>query len=196
MSGFLWWVVGLAVAFVTVAIGDMVSDEIRGRLDRLPHAVLRLATLRLDPGDRENTYREVWGPDLDYYLKGDESRPITRLIRGMAFAVSLAWRVRPGDAPPPDPVVGRAALSDSGTLGGTSATVSRAFGAVHIAVHELTPREQEVLRRIVEGQSTAQMAREMNIATSTVRTYAKNLLSKLGVHSRLQAATLAKGEIE
>ena len=32
------------------------------------------------------------------------------------------------------------------------------------------------------------MAREMDIATSTLRTYVKNILSKLGTHSRLQAA--------
>lgn len=61
-------------------------------------------------------------------------------------------------------------------------------------VYELTPREQEVLRRIVDGQGTGQMAREMNIAPSTLRSYVKNLLSKLGTHSRLQAAALASRE--
>lgn len=55
----------------------------------------------------------------------------------------------------------------------------------------LTPREQEVLRRIVDGQSTGQMAREMGIATSTLRTYVKSVLYKVGAHSRLQAAALA-----
>lgn len=55
----------------------------------------------------------------------------------------------------------------------------------------LTPREQEVLRRISAGQSTAQMAREMHITTGTLRTYVKNVLAKLGAHSRLQAAALA-----
>jgi two-component system nitrate/nitrite response regulator NarL len=61
-------------------------------------------------------------------------------------------------------------------------------------LYELTPREQEVLRRIVEGQGTGQMATEMNIATSTLRSYVKTLLSKLGTHSRLQAAALASRE--
>ena len=61
-------------------------------------------------------------------------------------------------------------------------------------VYELTPREQEVLRRIVDGQGTGQMAREMNIATSTLRSYVKTLLTKLGTHSRLQAAALASRE--
>jgi two-component system nitrate/nitrite response regulator NarL len=61
-------------------------------------------------------------------------------------------------------------------------------------LYELTPREREVLRRIVAGQSTGQMSREMKIATSTLRTYVKNLLTKLGTHSRLQAAALASRE--
>jgi DNA-binding NarL/FixJ family response regulator len=38
------------------------------------------------------------------------------------------------------------------------------------------------------------MAKEMNIAPSTLRSYVKNLLSKLGAHSRLQAAALASRE--
>jgi DNA-binding NarL/FixJ family response regulator len=60
--------------------------------------------------------------------------------------------------------------------------------------YDLTPREREVLRRIVAGQSTEQMASEMNIAPGTLRTYVKNVLSKLGAHSRLQAAALATRE--
>jgi two-component system, NarL family, nitrate/nitrite response regulator NarL len=58
----------------------------------------------------------------------------------------------------------------------------------------LTPREEEVLRRLVGGQSTGQMASEMHIAISTLRTYVKNVLIKLGAHSRLQAAALATRE--
>jgi two-component system nitrate/nitrite response regulator NarL len=58
----------------------------------------------------------------------------------------------------------------------------------------LTPRERDVLRRIVAGQSTTQMSREMHVEVSTLRTYVKNVLAKLGVHSRLQAAALATRE--
>jgi len=56
----------------------------------------------------------------------------------------------------------------------------------------LTPREAEVLRRIAAGQSTQQMAYEMNIAISTLRTYIKNIFAKIGVHSRLEAAAVAR----
>jgi two-component system nitrate/nitrite response regulator NarL len=55
----------------------------------------------------------------------------------------------------------------------------------------LRPREAEVLRRIAAGQHTQQMACEMNIAVGTLRTYVKNVFTKLGVHSRLEAAAVA-----
>jgi two-component system, NarL family, nitrate/nitrite response regulator NarL len=55
----------------------------------------------------------------------------------------------------------------------------------------LTPREAEVLGRIVAGEDTQHMAREMSIAISTLRTYVRNLLGKLGAHSRLEAAAVA-----
>jgi two-component system nitrate/nitrite response regulator NarL len=62
------------------------------------------------------------------------------------------------------------------------------------SAHHLTRREKEVLQRIVAGQSTAQMSRGMNVSTSTVRSYVKDMLAKLGVHSRLEAASWATSE--
>jgi two-component system nitrate/nitrite response regulator NarL len=54
----------------------------------------------------------------------------------------------------------------------------------------LTRREREALRRIAEGQSTKEIARHMHVAHSTARTHVQNVLTKLGVRSRLQAAAL------
>ena len=59
---------------------------------------------------------------------------------------------------------------------------------------ELSPREREIVARIVGGQSTRQMSFAMNITVDTVRTYVKNVLAKLGAHSRLQLAALASRE--
>ena len=56
---------------------------------------------------------------------------------------------------------------------------------------ELSPREREIVTRIAAGQSTRQMSGAMNITVDTVRTYVKNVLAKLGAHSRLQLAALA-----
>jgi DNA-binding NarL/FixJ family response regulator len=60
--------------------------------------------------------------------------------------------------------------------------------------YQLTPREKEVLRRLVAGQGTRQMAREMSVTIDTLRGYVKSVLSKLGAHSRLQAAAVAARE--
>jgi hypothetical protein len=62
---------------------------LRGWLDLAPRAVLRLAAVQLRAGQRKKILEEVWIPDLMYVLRGKESRPITRLIRGMWFAVGL-----------------------------------------------------------------------------------------------------------
>lgn len=58
-------------------------------------------------------------------------------------------------------------------------------------LERLTPREREVLARIVQGQSTVQISRGMGVTTGTVRVYVGNMMAKLGAHSRLQAAALA-----
>lgn len=55
----------------------------------------------------------------------------------------------------------------------------------------LTSREQDVLERLVRGESTQAMARSMQISYSTARTHSQNLLAKLGVHSQLEAAAFA-----
>ena len=62
------------------------------------------------------------------------------------------------------------------------------------ALAELSPREKEIAARIAGGQSTSQMSFAMDITVGTVRTYVKNVLAKLGVHSRLQLAALASQE--
>jgi two-component system, NarL family, nitrate/nitrite response regulator NarL len=56
---------------------------------------------------------------------------------------------------------------------------------------ELTAREREVVGRIVNGESTKRMAEAMNITPDTVRSYVKNVLAKLGAHSRLEVAAIA-----
>jgi DNA-binding NarL/FixJ family response regulator len=58
-------------------------------------------------------------------------------------------------------------------------------------LRKLTPRERQVLQRIVAGQSTEQMSREMSVAISTLRSHIGGVLAKLGAHSRVEAAAIA-----
>jgi NarL family two-component system response regulator LiaR len=55
----------------------------------------------------------------------------------------------------------------------------------------LTTRETDVLRLIGAGLSNKEIARELNIGEKTVKTHVSNVLSKLGVLSRTQAALYA-----
>lgn len=55
----------------------------------------------------------------------------------------------------------------------------------------LTPRELEVLRLLASGKSNDAIARELFISRNTVRTHVQNVLSKLNVHSKLEAVAFA-----
>jgi two-component system NarL family response regulator len=55
----------------------------------------------------------------------------------------------------------------------------------------LTARELEVLEEIVRGRSNKEIAGLLNISEATVKSHINNLLSKLGVTDRTQAATTA-----
>jgi DNA-binding CsgD family transcriptional regulator/tetratricopeptide (TPR) repeat protein len=56
----------------------------------------------------------------------------------------------------------------------------------------LTPRELEVLRLLVEGRSNRQIAEQLFISGKTASVHVTNILTKLGVHSRLEAAAMAR----
>lgn len=55
----------------------------------------------------------------------------------------------------------------------------------------LTPRQSEVLRFLGEGASTEEIAGALHLSKETVRNHVRHLLRALGVHSRLEAVTLA-----
>jgi two-component system nitrate/nitrite response regulator NarL len=59
-------------------------------------------------------------------------------------------------------------------------------------VDPLSPREYDVLRALALGQSTREISQELYLAESTVRSYTKALLTKLGVRSRLEALAVAR----
>jgi DNA-binding CsgD family transcriptional regulator len=54
----------------------------------------------------------------------------------------------------------------------------------------LTPREHEVLRILAFGASTGSIGELLGISQGTVRSHVKSLLTKLGVHSRVEAISV------
>lgn len=59
---------------------------------------------------------------------------------------------------------------------------------------KLTPRENEILSHLAEGQSNKVIARNLGISDGTVKLHVKSILRKLGVHSRVEAAVIAVEE--
>jgi two-component system response regulator DesR len=55
----------------------------------------------------------------------------------------------------------------------------------------LSPRQLDVLRFLVQGKSTNQIAPDLHLAPETVRNYVGSLLKTLGARSRLEATLVA-----
>ena len=58
-------------------------------------------------------------------------------------------------------------------------------------LNRLSPREREVLALLGRGWNNARIGRELFISPHTVRTHVQNILQKLVMHSKLEAATFA-----
>ncbi|WP_238525528.1 MULTISPECIES: response regulator transcription factor [Acidobacterium] len=109
----------------------------------------------------EDIYRALQAGARGYLLKGMDADDLTAAIRS----------VHAGKSRIPTVVAERLAERMSGS--------------------ELTARELDVLRLIVQGRSNREIAADLHISEATVKTHINNLLSKLGVSDRTQAATTA-----
>lgn len=70
--------------------------------------------------------------------------------------------------------------------------VNESAVALPIELQELTPRELEVLKLIATGANNKEIAQQLYISEGTVKNHVTNLLSRLNLRDRTQAAILAK----
>jgi len=68
---------------------------------------------------------------------------------------------------------------------------SRPRSSAEVALGRLTRRETQILRALAAGENTGEVAAALGISALTVQSHVKNILAKLGVHSKIEAITLA-----
>ncbi|MDQ4108509.1 MAG: response regulator transcription factor [Actinomycetota bacterium] len=68
---------------------------------------------------------------------------------------------------------------------------ARALRTEYALLGSLTSREREILAALAEGATTTELADELGISPATVQTHVKNVLAKLGVHSKVEAVGAA-----
>jgi two-component system nitrate/nitrite response regulator NarL len=173
---------GFHVLAVTTAVGDVLSVVAANR----PQVCL----LGLEPGDQSSGLDAVRAirqryPGTKVLVLSAVTDPetLSQLMRNGAAGLTHQDQSVDQIASALDAIAAGQNVLNPGPLQVTARGPDR--------LSELSPREREILARIVEGQNTRQMSLAMNITVDTVRTYVKNVLAKLGAHSRLQLAALA-----
>jgi DNA-binding NarL/FixJ family response regulator len=68
---------------------------------------------------------------------------------------------------------------------------SNNVGSPREPVEPLTPREEEVLRTVARGRTNGEIADELDISLSTVKSHLASLMTKLGVRNRVEIAMWA-----
>lgn len=109
-----------------------------------------------------------------YVLKGVGGAELVRMVREVAAGSSYV-----------SPSLAAQLLKSSGGPGAKSMSPSDKLAA-------LTDREREILDHIAEGMSNKQVARALDLQEKTVKHHMTNILKKLGVRNRVEAAILAQ----
>lgn len=118
--------------------------------------------------DDEKVYPAIEAGAASYILKTSTAEEITRTIRATAKGESIL-----------EPAV-------------TTKMVNRMTQKAQPELYEdLTAREHEVLLLIAQGKSNKDIADELFITLKTVKTHVSNILAKLQVEDRTQAAIYA-----
>ncbi|MGW2939289.1 response regulator [Streptomyces sp. NPDC001156] len=103
-------------------------------------------------------------------------------------------------APPEELILGVRAAADGGALVSPAVT-KRLIGEFTrqlpripkppAALDQLTPREREVFDLLVHGRNNSEIARELFVTESTVKTHVTHALAKLGLRDRVHAVVFA-----
>jgi DNA-binding NarL/FixJ family response regulator len=158
------------VVLLDLNLPKLTGIEAAARITALPAAPAVLVVTMVD--DDDTVVAALRAGARGYVLKGATGAEIAAAVRtvaagGAVFGAGVALRVLAGT-----------------TSSGTSPAIEDPEG--------LTAREREVLSRIADGASNAQIARALGLSVKTVQNYVSRILDKLQVADRTQAALRAR----
>jgi len=116
----------------------------------------------------------------------EEFHPVARALE----AGALSYLSKALDAEALIEAIRKAALGEP-VLHPIALEALRAAGSGTALTGRLSPREHDVLLLIGRGRSNAEIARELAISETTVKTHVSNVLTKLHLNDRTQAAVFA-----
>ena len=132
---------------------------------------------------------------MDYYQTVFSSRPgsVEMPSAGRAFSWELLFKFQLKDIQPDELVVSIRKMMDGENQLHPKATshLLTNLSNRNIQQEELTKRELDVLKEIAKGKSNKEIAASLFITEKTVKTYVSNLLAKLRLADRTQAALYA-----
>ncbi|MFE7508935.1 response regulator [Promicromonospora sp. NPDC057488] len=103
----------------------------------------------------------------------------TRLLRAFADSAPTSGSGAPGES------------GGSGASGESGEGRAGADGGVPQPVDPLTAREEEVLLAVARGRTNTEIARELFVTLSTVKSHVANLMTKVGARNRVEVALWA-----
>jgi PAS domain S-box-containing protein len=116
----------------------------------------------------------------------------TRKLVGGAAATEYEAVFRTKDGTRLVAEVSSVVLEDGGSAAGVFGVAVPERELPPIDGDHLTPRQAQVLHRLAAGDSTDQIAARLGISRETVRNHIRDILKRLGVHSRLEAVVAAR----
>jgi DNA-binding NarL/FixJ family response regulator len=137
--------------------------------------------IRILLADQHSLFREA----IKTVVDKEWDLEVVAEARDVSQAASEAARVRPDIAHKGETLIPRHML---GTLLSSLLGKRRERDDAHVRMARLTRREKEVLALLAQGADNEMIASTLFISPQTARTHVQNLMSKLGVHSRLEAA--------
>lgn len=112
-------------------------------------------------------------------------------IRGALEAGATGYLLKDADASDVGEAIRAAVAGEMHIDPAAAKALTAALRAPKSAVDELTPRERDVVILIAEGGTNRQIASRLGVTERTARTHVSNILGKLGLASRTQAAMWA-----